>query len=333
MKENLDIVLNDRGWVGAGSCLPAGEPGAERAPRSDRHVIGKWICKLTGKARQKSLQTGWMWGWGWEEKFLEGDSVAFPEIESLFHSIIIYIALLKSRWPKTNDSTYSRRKGFNTGYLAFREMGGCRGLREPLDAAASSTESSSKKKKKSHVWQNPRLPLVLCQRSTTVMMVCLLLSRACMGAPPGWNLAGSPAGRDSRIVDIRLRALKHTGLRRRKWCWAIYRQIPSFLSVPVPIPAEILAIFYKIPFSRVWSKSTLSLPSAVARNNLIYRLLNSLSYYFLLWSRAGEKIGEMAYWVVGRLTCTCSVFFSACIYLYISLYKYLYIDQNRDMNV
>lgn len=58
MKENLDIVLDDRGWVGAGSCPPTGEPGAERAPRSDCHGVGKWICKLTGKARQKNLQMG-----------------------------------------------------------------------------------------------------------------------------------------------------------------------------------------------------------------------------------------------------------------------------------
>lgn len=55
MKENLDIVLDD-GWVRAGSCLLTGEPGAERAPRSDHYGVGKWICKLTGKVRQKTCR-------------------------------------------------------------------------------------------------------------------------------------------------------------------------------------------------------------------------------------------------------------------------------------
>lgn len=98
-----------------------------------------------------------------------------------------------------------RRKGLNTGdSLVFRETGGSGVSGKLSDAAASSTEGSLLKKKKKKI---PSLlepsfaPPPQCQRSRPCEGFSSAPSH--VSTPLGWGLTRSPAGRDSRMVDMR----------------------------------------------------------------------------------------------------------------------------------
>lgn len=159
------------------------------------------------------------------------------------------------------------------------------------------------------------------------MTVSLVLPKACMSAPPGQNLAGSPADRDSGIVGIRFPALKRGGIRATETdsCGSF---LPSFQFqlqfLQRALPYFIRFLLAEFGQNPLWHfHRSCKEEFNFKDHSAVFLTVSSYG------ARLDRKFGEIAYWVGGRFICTCPICvfrLYICVSIHLSLYIYLYID-------